>query len=68
MDKDEKEMMYNVSLAIDGRIDVQVRANSFEEAKKKADTAFGSADITTMECIGWHAVNAEREDGEFRDY
>lgn len=29
-------MKYMVSVAIDGRIDVEVEANSFEEAKERA--------------------------------
>lgn len=59
-------MKYTVSVAIDGRIDVDVEANSFEEAKSKV--TLDGVDLDKMECIGYKAVNAEDENGEFRDY
>lgn len=62
------EQEYTVSIAVDGRIDIKVKASSFEEAKGKANIAFADANLGKLECISWTAINAEREDGEFRDY
>ena len=61
-------MKYIVSVAIDGRIDVEVEANSFEEAKEKACVELYDEDFGNLECIEWHAVNAEDENGKFVDY
>lgn len=61
-------MKYTVSIAVDGRIDIDVEADSFEQAKDKAIDAFRDADITEMEVVGGQAVNAESETGEFQDY
>ena len=61
-------MKYIVSVAIDGRIDVEVEANSFEEARKEAEWAVGNCDWNTMELVSCNAVNAEDEDTVFIDY
>lgn len=61
-------MKYTVSIAVNGRIDVVVDANSFESAKDKAIDAFRDADLTKMEIVGGGAVNAEDENGNFVDY
>lgn len=59
---------FNVSIAVDGRIDVEVYAESFDEAFAKAETQFMFADLANMEVVGSKPVNAERDDGEFKDY
>lgn len=59
---------YVVSVAVDGRVDVKVKAKSFTEAKEKASMAVCDADFGELECIDWKCVNAERNDGEFMDY
>lgn len=62
-------MKYVVSMAVDGRIDVEVTAKSFEEAKIKAGYEAGEADLTKMEFINCNAVNAKNLDtGECVDY
>ena len=61
-------MKYVVSIAVDGRIDVEVEANSFEEAQGKALNKFADADLSEMEVRGRKAVNAEDNDGNFRDF
>lgn len=61
-------MKYTVSIAVDGRIDVEVEADSFEDAKDKAIEAFRDVDLSKMEVVGGEAVNAEDENGEFKDY
>lgn len=50
------------------RIDIRVDADSFEEAKEKALAEVGISDLDAMEIIATRAVNAEKADGEFRDY
>ena len=59
---------YNVSIAVDGRVNVAVNAASFEEAKEKALADFCDVNIGDVECIGFSAVNAETENEEFHDY
>lgn len=59
---------YNVSIAVDGRIDIPVWSDSFESAKEKALEEFASANIGDLECVDFHAVNAESDTGEFIDF
>lgn len=40
------------SVVVDGRLDLEVEANSFEEAKDKAETAFMFASLEEMEVVG----------------
>lgn len=61
-------MKYIVSIAVDGRVDVEVEADSFEKARKKAEGALSEYDLGVLECIDWKAVNAEDENGVFKDY
>ena len=61
-------MKYMVSVAIDGRIDVEVEADSFEQAKNKAIFEAGNTNWNMMELINIHSVNAEDENGKFVDY
>lgn len=61
-------MKYMVSVAIDGRIDVEVEANSFEEARQLAVYEAGNTDWNMMELISCNSVNAEDENGTFVDY
>lgn len=61
-------MKYIVSYAIDGRVDLEIEASSFKEAKEKADIAVCEVDFGELECVDGHAVNAEDENGIFVDY
>ena len=61
-------MKYIVSVAIDGRIDVEVEANSFEEARQLAVYEAGNTDWNMMELVSCDSVNAEDENGTFIDY
>ena len=57
---------YRVSLAIDGRVDVEVEAKSFEEAKLKAPSA--DFEWKDVEIIDLKPVNATDENDVMRDY
>ena len=61
-------MKFYVSIAIDGRYEAEVDAENFEDAKNKAINKYIDADFGELECINCKPVNAEREDGEFKDY
>lgn len=61
-------MKYTVSIAVNGRIDVEVEADNFEDAKSKACTEVCDVDFGNLEWIEWDAVNAEDENGKFVDY
>ena len=61
-------MKYVVSIAVDGRVDVEVEANSFEAARNIACNEVCDMDFGTLEFIEWNAVNAEDENGIFKDY
>lgn len=54
-------MKYIVSMAIDGRVDVEVRARSVAEAFRKASLI--DADMNKMDIVGSHPVNCSDEDG-----
>lgn len=61
-------MKYNVTLAVEGRLTIEVEATSFRNAKDKAMDAFSDANIGDIECVGLTAVNAESNDGVFVDF
>jgi len=61
-------MKYIVSVKIDGRLDVEVEADSFEEARREAEFEAGNCDWNRVECVDIEAVNAEDETGKFIDY
>lgn len=61
-------MKYFVSMAIDGRVDVEVEANSFKEAKDKVYIGMCGIDTGDIDIIGYHPVNAQAENGDFVDY
>ena len=56
-------MKYIVSMAVDGRIDVEVEAADVNEAKKKAYGAFGDADLSNMDIVGADAVTCYDAEG-----
>lgn len=57
---------YTVSLSLDCRVDVEVEADSFEEAFRKADKA--EYDWNEVEVVGSGLVNATDEKGVLKDY
>ena len=61
-------MKYIVSVAIEGRIDVEVEAESFEQARNLAVWEAGMTNWNMMELVSCKSVNAEDENGEFIDY
>lgn len=54
-------MKYIVSMAIDGRVEVEVNAESVKDAFQKANL-FG-VDMSKMDIVGSHPVNCSDEDG-----
>lgn len=61
-------MKYLVSVAVDGRINVEVEADNFEEARRFAEYEASNTDWNMMELVDFHSVNAEDENGTFTDY
>lgn len=62
-------MKYRVSLLVDGRLEIEVEASSFEEARDKAENLDGEYDWDTLEVVSrLDAINAEDEIGNFVDY
>ena len=61
---------YIVSMAVDGRIDVEVEAENIHDAWEAADMAFCDADLSEMEVVGSTPVNiSSAETGELlEDY
>ena len=57
---------YIVSLAVDGRVEVEVEADSFKDAFEKARNE--SYDPEDAEVVDLNPVNATDEKGEMRDY
>lgn len=63
-----KVSKFTVSIAVDGRLDIEVEARNPIEAKKKAIEAFATADLSKMEIVGRDAVNCMDEDDNLFDY
>lgn len=61
-------MKYYVRIAVEGRVEVEVEADSFEEAKEKACNKVYDMDFGELEDIDWQAVNAETENGKHKDF
>lgn len=61
-------MKYIVSVAIDARLEVEVEADSFDEARSKAEIEAAYDDWNNLSYVSFDAVNAEREDGKEMDY
>ena len=61
-------MKFYVSIAINGRYQAEVDAENFEDAKEKAIKKYIDADFGELGGIDCKPINAEREDGEFKDY
>ena len=57
---------YTVSLALDCRVDVEVEADSFDEAFEKAKSR--TYDWNKVEVAGDKPVNAADENGNMEDY
>lgn len=57
---------YTVSLKLDCRVDVEVEADSFEEAFKKVESE--TYDWFNVEVVGGKPVNATDENGVLKDY
>lgn len=60
---------YIVSMAVDGRIDVEVEAENTKEAFRAAEVAFMDADMKDLDVIDSKPVNVSDEDGNLlEDY
>ena len=57
-------MKYILDVAVDGRIKVEVEANSFEEAKNLVHIGMGSTDWNNMEIITVDCISAKDENGK----
>lgn len=57
-----------VSIAVEGRVDIEVDVDSIDDAQEAALEEFASANLNSMDVVSFHAVNVESETGEFRDY
>ena len=57
---------YTVSLKLDCRVDVEVEADSFEEAFKKAE--FAVYDWNEVEVVDDEIVSATNARGEMKEY
>lgn len=58
-------MKYTVSMAVDGRVDVEVEAENPDEAREKAIEKFQTSDIDfnkDMEIVDTNPVNCSDED------
>ena len=59
---------FTVTIAVDGRLDIEVEARNLMEAKEKAIEAFATADLSKMEIVGSDPVNCTDEDDNLFDY
>ena len=62
-------MKFIVSMKIDGRVDCEVEADSFEEAFEKANKSHPTfTEVRNMEVVDSAPVNATDENGNRKDY
>lgn len=61
-------MKYTVSMKVEGRIYIEVEANSTGEAFEKANDEFETADLAKMEYVDSCPVNCTDENGDITDY
>ncbi len=62
-------MKYTISMKVDGRVDMEVEADSLEEAFEIARCEGPSTkEMKKMEVIDTSPVNATDENGELHDY
>ena len=60
---------YDVTMAVNLRVNIEVEANSFTEAFEKAKSQVSDVDLNLMgDWIDSEPVKAEREDGALVDY
>lgn len=60
---------YTVSMAVDGRVDVEVEAKTPDEAFEAAKNAFMDVDLKDMEVVDAHPVNCYDDKGDIvKDY
>ena len=68
-DDAESGSEYIVSLAVDGRLDVTVKADSFDDAREKAELLDGRYDWDTLDVVSrLRAVYAEDSEGQTKDF
>ena len=60
------EMKYIVSVKVDGRIDLEVEADSANEAFEKVKGM--DFPMSKVQCVGAEPVNCEDENGNLTDY
>lgn len=61
-------MKYIVTMRVEGRIDIEVQANSADEAFEKARGRFADADLSKMDLVDGEPVNCTDEDSVTTDY
>ena len=61
-------MKYVVGIAVDGRVYIEVEANNFNEATEKAIDIFEEMDFGQLENIEAEVINAEDENGKFKNF
>ena len=68
--KQETEKEYTISMKVDGRIDITVKATDPEEAKRKAERVWETEDIdfNKMEIVDSFPVNCFNETEGLHDY
>lgn len=59
---------YFISVKVDTRVDVEVEANSFEEAFSLAEDKARDKGLQDAEWVDVEPVHAERDDGREADY
>lgn len=63
-------MKYTISMRVDGRIDIEVDADSVEEAFEKAEERWQTDDFdfNKMDIVDSEPVNCTDENGDLTDY
>lgn len=65
--KEKKEMKCFVTFKVEGRINVEVEADTKDEILEKAYEAFSEADLSEMDYVDSDPISYEDEDGNRHD-
>ena len=61
-------MKYIVGVVVNGCVEVEVEASSFDEAKALGNKVAGEMDFGELRDIDWQAITAEDGNGNFQQF
>ena len=59
---------YEVSIVVEARYHITVKASSPKEAREKAEIIFEEVDVGELECVDWFVQHTEGDDGSWTNF